>query len=244
MTHRPSPSRRGFTLLELLLAIAITGAISVVLFAGLSIAFNLREKAEGKLADRDTTRLAAALITEDLSAAPRPRGLIVSEFLGTDGTGDGGLDADRVSFVTAAHGLRARDGMGEFRRVEYALETDGDAEASAGNVGGRLVRLVTDNLLAVGEPEPDRQVIAERVVGLSLRYFDGNTWVDGWDSIDRDNDLPIAVEVVLTVRPQEGIDAREDEDDWFLRRVVTLPMSTRQLTDTAGGMGLDTGPQF
>jgi len=50
-----------------------------------------------------------------------------------------------------------------------------------------------------GELADDTVLHAPEVVGMSLRYFDGKSWMDGWDSLTRQA-LPVAVEITLQVR--------------------------------------------
>jgi hypothetical protein len=38
------------------------------------------------------------------------------------------------------------------------------------------------------------------VAGLTLQYFDGTNWNATWDSTGEDNELPVAVQVALTIQ--------------------------------------------
>jgi len=45
--------------------------------------------------------------------------------------------------------------------------------------------------------------VAEEAVGLRLRYFDGTSWTDAWDSGASDT-LPRAIEVTLALLDPDG----------------------------------------
>jgi hypothetical protein len=63
------------------------------------------------------------------------------------------------------------------------------------------VRKVKKRLLTSLSGEEDAwetQVLAEEVVGLNFRFFDGSEWTDGWDS-EASESYPVAVEVNLVV---------------------------------------------
>ena len=58
---------------------------------------------------------------------------------------------------------------------------------------------MTTNLLAPREVEPEEQVLCRNVISLNLRYFDGDGWVDAWDSTADANSLPLAVEIDIEI---------------------------------------------
>jgi uncharacterized membrane protein YgcG len=83
-------------------------------------------------------------------------------------------------------------------KIKLLLEDDTDAEH--GNYTTyRLVREVTTNLLAPKEVEPEEQILCRDVTSLNFRYYDGDGWVDDWDSTEDANSLPKAVEVEIEV---------------------------------------------
>ncbi|MGA2501688.1 MAG: type II secretion system protein GspJ [Tepidisphaeraceae bacterium] len=108
---------------------------------------------------------------------------------------------DILSFYSAAMDIEPDTGIGDIKRIEYVYESSGKDEIT-------LVRLVTTNLLPVGgiTPQPRREVIARGLVNFTVRYFDGLTWFDTWDSSlpvfpdvpnTQNKKLPRAVEIVL-----------------------------------------------
>lgn len=72
------------------------------------------------------------------------------------------------------------------------------------------------------EEKPDEsaavsvELISESVVGLTLRYFDGQDWMDGWATSEDDLRLPGAVAVELTL-----LDQRDNEHVY--QSIVPIP---------------------
>ncbi len=235
------PSRNGFTLMEVILAVVITALISVTLFTSMRIAFQTRERAEDRLAGRQAARVSLDLLATDVSAVLSPTGRIAGPFLGSDGRMGAAREADQLSFVTASPTLPTADDLGDLRGVEIALADDPERDDTQ-----LLVRYVTANLLASTTPQPTTQVLARGVVAFNARYFDGGDWLDDWDSTEQDDTLPLAIEVTLTLRPEqqrEHPDNDIDGDDITIVRLIRLPTAPLPASSTGGG-GLGGGGLF
>ena len=96
-----------------------------------------------------------------------------------------------------------------------------------------LLRLVNKNLLATTVQDPPPQVVCRNVTSLNFRYLDGSSWADSWDSSQRENEIPPAVEVSLELRyrepREEGMTTmnnaavvEQDESDRRFRLVVII----------------------
>jgi len=236
--HKSSlPRRGGFTLLELLLAITVTGIIAVVLYSSLRIGFTARNAALDEVSAAVAGRQALEVVRADLAGVLPPRGVLTGALIGTDETSVDGYDSDTLSYVTDSTMLPTGQPIGDLRRVDLAVtKVDDDVTLS----GGRLVRTVTVNLLATTEQTGTSQVLADRVVGLNIRYFDGTDWVDTWDSGAQNNRLPAAVEVTLTMLPRNASLRDEGVDDRLItaHRVFNLlmaPSAAQRQREHAGG---------
>jgi len=80
-------------------------------------------------------------------------------------------------------------------KIELVLEEDTDYDRK----NYRLVRRVTTNLLSPRAVDPEEQVLCRKVKSLNLRYFDGDNWLDEWDSAADANSLPLAMEIDIQV---------------------------------------------
>jgi prepilin-type N-terminal cleavage/methylation domain-containing protein len=101
---------------------------------------------------------------------------------------------DSVTFYTTAEGPQhPAGGDGEIKKVELSVDN------------GVLYRKVLSNLTAPQQQQiqPDQEVLCRNVRSFNLRYYDGSTWQDTWDSTQTSpaNELPVAVEVTLEIDP-------------------------------------------
>ena len=194
------PTRRGFTLLEVLTAAAMTAALAAGLYGSLHAAFRARDATVAQLEAARAARLAFALIERDLRAALPPRGRLAAAFTGTDARDSTGADADTLTFHNTIDSPAPPTGAGDVQAVSFALVTAAYAQAGAGN---RLVRSVTRQLLAPYGAPAREQTLCRQVTSLNFRFFSGSAWIDAWDSAARANTLPLAVEVTLTLAPPQ-----------------------------------------
>jgi len=227
----------GFTLLELILAVAITAIVSLVFFASLRIAFSARDHASDHLSGRDTMRSITQVIRTDLEAIPPPTGTLAGPMVGEDETDASGRDSDVLTYTTAAAQLPSPDELADLRNITLRLVDDPDAPPYR-----MLIREVTTQLLAAVEPEAHTQIIARRCVSLNARYFDGSDWQSDWDSIDQEDTLPQAIEITLAIQPelQGGANTDDelatDEDDLLTTvQIVMLPAAAED--DSSGSDG-------
>lgn len=206
--------RSAFTLLEMLVALALMALLAASLYASLHIGFRARARAEAAVAPVRAATLPLELLRRDIESAPPPTGILAGAFVGQDARADGSAeDADTLVFYSAVEDV-GRDGP-MIRKIELALTAADDGKDSA------LVRRVTANLLAPETPEPVEDTLCRNVMSFNLRYFDGSSWVDSWDSSTRENALPLALEVTLKIRNLDSV--RTDADGYRLTRVFLLP---------------------
>jgi len=209
---------RGFTLLELLVATAMTAVLAGSLYATLHAAFKARSSAVAVVARARRAEAAFEIIRADLASAVVPKGILAGPFLGADGVDTLGRPDDALALYTAASAGGYTEGAGDIRMVELLRDAIEDGE---GGEQPALLRLVTRDLLATTTPEPDEQVLCRDVAGLDLRYFDGMDWRDDWDSTAIGNVLPAAVEVTIGLLDEQAPDGVRE-----ITRIFPLPCSS------------------
>lgn len=194
---------RGFTLLELLLAILVfaivLGAMHVVFFT----AFKLRNKTSDAIERSLPLQQTLAIINRDLANLVPPGGPLsgalqstptvsVTEMNNSPNHGNG------PQFYTAVGIVDDNAPWGEVERVSYYL-----AQPTNNTPGMDLFRSVTRNLLPVMQEQTEDQFLMSGVQAITFQYYDGNDWQDTWDSTQVDsatgltNNLPCAIKVEL-----------------------------------------------
>jgi general secretion pathway protein J len=179
-----APRTAGFTLVEMLIALAIFGMISAGSVALLSFSVRAQDMADRQLANLGEIRRAGTLLGADFAQAlPRPwrdeAGLPQRSFYGTGGQ-------ETRLFTLVRGGWDNPDGLprSSLQRVEYRLQA------------GRLYRLGFAHVDGGGAASVSSLV--DEVKGVSLRYRDRDgLWQPAWDRPDP-RELPVAVEIVVT----------------------------------------------
>lgn len=209
---RQTRHNSAFTLLEMLLALALMGILATVLYSSFRAGFRARSRAEAAIDPVRRSTLALESMRKDVESALPPTGILAGAFLGGDAvSAASGKDSDALSFFAAAE-----DSAGAaVRKVEFALAATGDAN------GQVLVRRITANILSPKVQVPAEEVLCRDVISLNLRYFDGYEWQDSWDSTARGNALPLAVEAQLAIATAG---ARQTmEPGYQIIRIFVLP---------------------
>lgn len=206
-------SRPAFTLLELLLALAISLIIVAALGASLYTAFHARANIQQALDDTRSSDLAGDTLSKELANAlpPTPNASANANIFSTGAFATGGVligpfegSATNVDFCTSGPEPRANL-QPDVREVEYLLVGDTQSNYQM------LVRRVNTNLLSPQTTTPPDQVICHNVTNFTLSYYDGTTWNDTWDSTQQSNALPVAVQFILELSPRNpGEPTRQD----------------------------------
>jgi type II secretion system protein J len=210
---------RGFTLLELLIAMTMMSIIAASLYTSMSIGFMAREKAETAVEKGRAAEIAVELIKGMLTASMVPNGILAGEFEGEDEQDEYGYDADNLSFYTADYNPVEDELASDIEKVELEMSVREDTEERV------IVRKTTTNLLSPRTIDPDEEVLCSGVRALNLRYYDGSDWADEWDSSDNDNALPQAVEITIVLEgPESKADGNNDEEDLYeFTETIILP---------------------
>jgi general secretion pathway protein J len=229
MTCGPGRSRRrGFTLLELLIALGMATLLMASLYGSLHYAFKARERAQAAVEPTRVVAVASDIIRQDLENAQPPTGLLKGPFQAIH-QGGGTADNDTVQFYTLGRDMNAADDdpfAEGIRKVEYAVRSDVNPPV--------LVRRITRDLLSPIEQQPEEEVLARDVRSFSLRYYDGATWQEEWDSTTLGDVLPMAVMVTIELndpQAQPGFASPRKS-----QRIVTI--SCGKMTDSATMGGL------
>lgn len=231
---RQSRPRRGFTLLELMVAMAMVAIVAASLYAALAIAFKARKSARAQTEVVGSAMIALDVLEQDFRNAvpPAPQGTLTAPFVGsTQRIGLGSVAT--VSFCTMGRDAVTIDEAGNVnpffdgrRWVELSAVSTGD--------GLTLVRRIRRNLLTESAFEIEEEPLITGVASFEVRYFDGYDWLDEWDSELLGDAMPLAVEIVLEFDQPAPTDPSRN---YRLRQVIPLPLGKEPaLTDSTGAM--------
>jgi len=194
---------RGFTLLELLLAISIFAVVVAVLFSSFWVGIGAWEKGEAGIEFQQRMRAVSELMFREISST-YPYFLTPSQldkhtsyvaFFG---------EPDSLRFVSYANLHKRASGlcMLEFWVSERNGLLLGEAAALAAN---------KEDFDAVPLRSPEyRLEICRDVQGLRFRYFDQKNddepgeWLERWDPVEMQGMMPKIIEVTLIFLDQRG----------------------------------------
>jgi prepilin-type N-terminal cleavage/methylation domain-containing protein len=187
-------SRSAFTLIEILLAVALCALVMTLVYGVLMATIQASEQVDELTHGSEIGPAILAQIREDLGAAFLP-GTDQDYFVGQERSG-----RDRIDFVSSAavyasetpgaepaihsvneigyqvkEGPSAEDGLVLYRRVDVFV----DAQPLQ---GGRLT------------------AIAEKVTSFKVTYSSGGDWLTSWVSSKQENTLPATIKIELKLR--------------------------------------------
>ena len=197
----------AFTLLELLIAMTMMSVIAISLYTSMSIGFKARESAERRVEKGRAAEIAIELIRGMLTSSMIPNGILAGEFEGEDEQDEYGYDADILVFYAADYNPLEDELACDIEKIELGMSIREDTNERV------IIRKRTTNLLSPKTLEPEEEVLCGGVRSWNLRYYDGNDWVDEWDSSDNDNTLPKAVEITIVLEESDDADEYGDDDE-------------------------------
>jgi prepilin-type N-terminal cleavage/methylation domain-containing protein len=185
--HRMS---RGFTLIELMLAIGILSLILAMLASSFSAVAHSKVHAEGRLmVDREGRALLWQLSDEVRNAVQTPYARSNVALFGNGHMGAGApIDTITLSTFSGGH-RRAVTGMMPETIVTYNLVPNPQVPSWY-----MLERSQQSGLLTTSVAQQST-VLADNVLSMHIRYYDGQKWGESWDSssLPMGRQLPVAV---------------------------------------------------
>jgi general secretion pathway protein J len=167
----------GFTLLELLVAVAIFAVLSAMAYGGLRNVIDNSQQTEAAMQRLQQVQLAMLKISRDLTQLS-PRNIRdeygnTSNYIVTDQSGDVFIEFTRGGRRNPAEMLRSH-----LQRVAYKLEEN------------TLSRLHWPHLDRTQEMQPYESVLLEEVESASVRFLDkDNEWHDEWPPLNATGQL-------------------------------------------------------
>jgi type II secretory pathway component PulJ len=251
--HGPTARRTGYTLLEMVLAAAVSVLLLGALFVALQTHLRLADTGRQAVEESTLARAVLARIANDIAGQLQPPeptttaatpgeldslfGLVGAQpfNLGVQGEANrlmlhaGRLPRDRELAAGPASDLR---------RIAYWLTANGLARQE--------IRGITSNDLNNIPPDvPDEAaaIIAPEVRTLTFRYFDGSAWQDAWDGmavVEPSNapvGPPLAIEITIGLAPERRRPSPDQPAEPPLRtyrHVVAIPTANNLAAQSQG----------
>lgn len=195
--------RRGFTLIELLAAMAMFAVLLAALYSAMTSGVALRRSAErASEASARRTRLANVL-RHDIENAVVPAGILAAA-LTLESDENDGLPADKLSFTATTGIITDSEATGDLRQISLYLEENEEDDAPEGMVLIRkVVRNPLDTTVDEEEEAASEEQLCEGVESLDITCWDGQDWIESWDSSAQENANPTAVRVRVTFLQDE-----------------------------------------
>ncbi|HLE40076.1 MAG TPA: type II secretion system protein GspJ [Nitrospirota bacterium] len=193
---------KGFTLIEVLLALAILAAVMTAVYASFSTASRNVESAEAVRDETDLARTLIVRLSDDIANAYYNSTMSgTTIFYGKKeeaGTGNDRRRLDSISMTTLTNWRKPDSKETDLWEVGYHFEETADGKGHA------LLRrekreLSKDIPLLEGGVDLE---ITDKVEKLQLRYFNGYKWSDEWDT-RKHSSLPQAVEITLSLAEEK-----------------------------------------
>jgi general secretion pathway protein J len=219
---RGSNQPRGFTLIEILLAIFIFSIVLAAIYGSYTGTFRVIDTVESQVAVLRQARVAMVRITEDLASSYYSEMVTdMEKFVGTEQEVQG-MRADTLRFVSKAHLLfNDQELAAGTAQIFYEVREDISGEGLA------LYRHDTPELAAAGE-DGGGLLLCDHLQEVRFSYFDGDgNEQDSWDADDTDfigkparERIPRMVAIKLAF-----INDKDPEAPYIFTTSVILPIS-------------------
>jgi len=212
---------RGFTLIEIMLAVAILGVVMVMLAGSFHAVAMGKTHAEGRLLSNRQARAVLAQLTNELHGAVQTPLIASNVMLIGQGRMQNGAPLDNLMISTLDSGHRQGiTSFGAEEMISYSGQPNSQHQGWF-----MLMRQQRSALLGAtaGIQLAPPTVLAANVLAFHVRYFNGNIWLESWDSssLPPGTQLPQAIAVDLVMAGPGGAPVA-------LSTQITLPMAFTQ----------------
>lgn len=190
----------GFTLVEVLVAIALLATVAAMVFGSLLTTTRIVEAGRDRATQEQTVRRVLRIMADEVSLSTQNKPF---PWTGINGV-LAGQPADTLAFLTLGDGTGGT--TSETIRIVYTRD------------GDRLMRFAKKNLYGLTDESLDQLELADQVTGFNLRYFDGQSrrWIDDWPAAAK---LPQALLLEVTFQ-------QANEPPWTVREWVAIGASS------------------
>ena len=208
---------KGFTLIEILIAVAISALILTIIYGSYAASINTMNACRESADINQMARLALDRISEDISCALTSSTNENLQFVGKDSEELEGTPMDTLDF-TSTNCLALFRGAREcgICEIGYCIKQAPSEALWGRGTSTPLTGQESDSdrfvLLRREQSPPDKEPfsggeflgLAEEIKELDFEYYDGKKWLSQWGPNEREA-LPSAVKISLTFQDKEGM---------------------------------------
>ncbi len=195
--------KRGFTLLEIILAVAVLALVGTMIYGGFSQTSLNKARVEEDVdrsrvvhmaLERMARELQMAFVSTHANPSPDLR-VVETAFIGKDNS-----DEDRIDFTSFSHRRLYRNARESDQNEISYFVTDHPDDPDVRILARREQNRIDEDPRRGGKS----QIMVEGVEGFNLEYYDPllSDWVQTWDTentLSQPNRLPTQVRITLTV---------------------------------------------
>jgi len=183
--------QRGFTLMELLISVAILAVIVTAIYATLFNVISTRENVQAKMDSLREFRRFSAIFSKEARASFFSESNNATLWRGSGGASSSESTAGiSMTFFTYPSGKAA---SGDLMAVSYSAE-----ETEEG------ITLFREAWNPYTGEKGIKAAVMEDIVGFTAEFYDGSKWLGEWDSLDSKS-IPEAVRVFIRIKAIEGV---------------------------------------
>ncbi len=204
-------ARRGFTLMEVMIAVAITAFMGVLIASSFNSTFKSKELIEAEAERYRMLRSALNRMSREIGAAFVSDRFDLTRYRDSHDRPTNFIgDRERLLFTSLAHERLYTDAKESDQMVvEYSVKTSTERNARGRRDLIRRENPILDERMDRGGSE---DVLFEDIQKLELAYWDSDKkdWVSEWDTrrTERKSYLPTRVRVTLIAKDENGKEVR------------------------------------
>ncbi len=211
------PEACGFTLMEMLLALAVSAIVLAGIGGVFFSALRLRERTTALLDESLPIYRGLGFLRRDLKGALPPGGVMAGDFKVGPITSGMGQSAG-LQFTTTTGVIKDDAPWGDLQEVTYELR---EPTVRTGGGGKDLVRSTSRNLLSLALLDYNEQWVMGNIESIEYACYDGMNWRDLWDTSITDTNLPTAVRVRIRTVADENVDIRNRQPFEIIVPLIT-----------------------
>lgn len=218
---RRRPAEPGFTLIEIMIAVVVLGLVLLMLAQSFHTVATSKVHGENVLAVAQAARMVVLQMSDELRGAVQTPFTASKTMLAGHARMQHFVPMDTLSVSTLDPGhRRAIEDFGPEEIVEYTSAPNPDHQGWNLLMRRQYSALLDLPPTSFNDPPT---LVANNIISLHLRYYDGSRWTESWDSdnLAPGQALPQEVAIELVMGAPTG-------QPTTLSTVVMLPMAIQQ----------------